>query len=290
MNFPDTVPGDRIQPGSAARYNAVNALLRAIPPGNHTATAAACRTALTVDVCNTSPEVIAPFTAVAFADTVIPQNSDSPHLPCFGVTAAVDDTMPWGIAAGEIAPGAWGTAVVSGTTPAHFARTGTGEYLPLAAGDKVIPAPEGLLPHCDHGATVLCPAWQCGTTQLPGVILLERTAAGYHDDFTVSWKSFGERTLAVSAGETEFPGLGNIAGAELPAGEIAVNDGIYLVITYTHDDTGKAVYSAEFQLSATDPQLDLDDCFAFQLALYRGNAHISQRWTGGKITMPGWLL
>lgn len=286
MNFPDTVPGDRIQPESAARYNALNALLRASDCGSKLRPTAPCRYGLTVDVYNISADPIAAFCAVQFDGTVHRNYPATSQLPGFDVVPAESPNLPWGIATGDIAPGTWGTAFISGAAPAFFAHTSAGKAQDFEIGTKLVPSPTGLSPRGDCGAIILCPEEQTDAETIsPGVILLDGITTAYTGAFAVTCLSFAERKYSIAAGSTVFPGL-----EQLPETEVtfsSLNGSIWLVISYTFNADGNPEYTAEY---IADTSIDETDSFAFELAKIGTHGAITQVWRHEKISVPGWVL
>lgn len=289
MNFPDTVTGDLIPAESAARYNAVNALLRTGAVPTVTPSAAAVKTGLTVDICNVSDAPVGTFCAVAFTGTVRRQSSGIAQLPGFEVIPAANCDLPWGIATSAITPGAWGTAVISGATPAYFARKSSGEPYRLDAGIKVVPTAAGLFPRGDCGATVLGAEQQRDDgTIAPGVIMLDGIITmPYTGDFAVSCLDPEQKRYVIAAGKTGFPGLELLPATEISFPGVPSSGSIRLVISYTRDDDFKPVYTPEFCLTSS---FDKSDCFMFELAKIAANGALTQVWKQGKITVPGWIL
>ena len=151
MHFDDIAPDTPWQPGSAARYNEINRLLRA---GETTfAPAPAAARNFTADVRNDSDGTIPAYHAVKLGD---PVSRPADALPGWKVSPAVDSRAPWGIATCAIAPGCWGRAVLQGLALAAPATDGEGNFPRIALGEKMLPATDGMVAGT-VGASVLAP-------------------------------------------------------------------------------------------------------------------------------------
>ena len=247
-----------------------------------------CRTALTVDVRNDSGTPITAYTAVTFTGSAASQEAFANQLPGFEIKTADDPALPWGIAATAIAPGAWGTAVISGAVPAYFARNPDGSCWHIPAGYRAVPSPAGLLPRGDYGAAVLCPARQTNGTDCPGIIMLDsRGTVCPGGNFSVKRIAVTENRFSITGGSTDFYGLENIPDAEVTFSRDYGT--VYLVIKYTRDSNGTPVYSYEYQLGAS-VSAENGDFFAFKLADVDVYGAVTGLWTQGRVSMPGWLL
>ena len=286
MHFDDIAPDTPWQPGSAARHNEINRLLRAGEAAAAPAPSAVRN--FTADVRNDSAGTIPAYHAVKLGD---PVSRPADALPGWRVSAATDPLAPWGVTTGAIAPGCWGRAVLQGIALAAPATDGEGNCPRIAVGENMLPAADGLVAGA-VGAQVLAPP----TATRPAVVRFgswQKPYSGYFAVRCVSWRPLkfkvenGRSPYADFCGNTEFPGAVTIPVAEvtLPSGWGAGD--VYLVISYTRNASGVPHYSADIRVAGSKPTGDL---FAFHLARIYPSGLVEQTGYDGAIAMPGWVL
>lgn len=249
MSFQDVVPGEERQAESAARYNAVNQLLRRSFSGSgdfgqHIS-------GRSVEFCNISTQVIPCFAAVSVTGTYSGSEvqwhwsrPDGHALVC-GVPAE-NELQLWGISMDEVAPGEFGTLIVSGLAPAYFP----------AGCRQVSPSPSGL--NAGNGAEVVADVCEyAGGESLPGIILLGRSRenSAYNGVFKLQRVSSTELEIVYGrdpernyCGFTDVPGWDVIPKTKLILPE---NKDHLIYLTFFYDPDAR-VYSAEFLTEIPD--------------------------------------
>lgn len=251
MFFSDKVPGEIWQPESAARYNAVNAMLR--NAGNAAGNEAEGNSYCLLDFCNASSSVIPAFSAAAVAgdhgDSDLRCRFSRQHgAAVVDAQPAEDDSLPWGIALDTVEPGKTGVMAVCGIVPAHF--SGTGKML--------TPSSAGLIAGESGSARVILLPDEKSDPALPGLILLGTgtVAKGeYYGVFKLEAVSSakvkiinGRNPQSIYCGFTDVPGLSSIPVQTLEIDD-AGSQRIFLVFFY---DESTATYSAEFRTSVPE--------------------------------------
>ena len=250
MIFSDVSSGEAWQPESAARYNAVNLLLRT---GNFTDVPENMPPDA-VDVFNASPADIAAFAPVAVTgiykgDSPLQQNARFSGRAVLCGKVAVDDSLPWGIALQDIPAGAYGTVRLYGTAPAFF--TGTGRF--------VTPGVDGLTAgESGNALAVFAPDGPS-----PGLIVLGgasgKSAGTVTDEYRGYFKlqKYGSDSVQIcnglnpalpDCGTTDVPGVTAIPQTILVLPETLPVD-LFLVFFY---DSASCKYSASFRFDVPD--------------------------------------
>ena len=281
MFFNDVMPGEMFRE-SAARYNALNALLNAgkTPVSETYSAAPVCRT---VQVCNTGSAAVSAYMPLEFTGESTYDFTRVPEVPGFYVRQASGARQPWGIAAADIAPGAWGEAVVSGVTLAHFAAVGA------QAGEFALPVAGGLIPHGSCGALVLAPPRVDDSGVLrPGTVCLSGALTLPESHFQVTCTALEPLTFHVAAGSggTMFPLL-TVNDADVPVTTAAQEFYLFLVISYTRSDSGVPTYRSEYR---TATEVADSDCFTFKLARCNRYGKVTPLLLPEILDMPGWCL
>lgn len=289
MHFEDIASGAPWHPEPAARYNAVNRLLRADSGGSSAAMPP--RRTLTVDVRNDSDVELPAYSPVRFWGAVTPEPPDAP--PGFSVIAATDPFSPWGLTTGRITPGRWGRAAVQGIALAAPATDGSGNVSAFGLGDRIAPAADGLI-RAERGAPVLDRAH----SGHPATVVLDPGYERYSGQFRVWCKSRSDRRFKVdwpggsqiqACGRIEdFPGRTWVNAEEVTLPSEYSEADVYLVVSYTRGPYGTASYTVAFTVATNRPTGDL---FAFRLAAIHADGMVEQAtaYRDG-ITMPGWVL
>lgn len=248
MFFQDVSPGESWFPEPAARYNAVNRLLCGQDeistgyefPGFSGGV---------VDFCNTSGEMIKPFTAVSVTgsrDYFLQQLRDSRFSGSCIVNGipAKDDTRLWGISLDEVAPEEFGRLQVSGVVPAWYSGSGR----------RVTPGNAGLVAgESGIGEVVVSPINYDGEykeNSYPGIIVLRGSAVNA-DSYGGTFKLQAVSPSKVEVihgifpdsdicGYSDVPGLYNVPRMSLEL----TPDETHAVWLYFDFDQDKKVYSA----------------------------------------------
>lgn len=183
----------------------------------------------TISCYNDSDEAIAVYTAVCITGDYF--SEDSPdgkesrlNGNCFiKGKAAKDDSLPWGIATCDIAPGGVGDIIIQGIAPALW--TGNGGF--------VSPSGTGLIGSQSGRGEVISPAYK----ELPGIILLGGGSG--------------------AAGASEYNGMHKLvlitdnSNPEAPVYKVCVCDGAtYNSQTHTSGSSRVEVNNVSFDLDA----------------------------------------
>lgn len=255
MFFQDVSPGESRFPEPAARYNAVNRLLCKEDEYASGYEFPAFSGGV-VDFCNTSGEVIKPFTAVSVTgcrDNFYPQvlgGRFSGSCIVNGIPAK-DDSMLWGVSLDEVAEYEYGRLQISGVVPAWFS----------GSGKRVTPGKDGLIAGASGiGEVVVSPIndGEYREDSYPGIIVLRGSAATadyYGGAFklqavsqTVVKVINGIYPDSESCGTSDVPGLFNV-----PQMTLEISPGMtHTIWLYFDFDTGSKTYSAH--LSAQLPE------------------------------------
>ncbi|MBO5668588.1 MAG: hypothetical protein J6S43_05635 [Lentisphaeria bacterium] len=249
MLFSDTAPGSVFQGESAARYNAVNSLLRsALFPAAETGRNPAN---FRLDFINASAQDISAFSPVAITGVSddIPEYHSSGCIDGLAVVAgipAADETLPWGIALEDVAPGQLGMLAFSGSVPAIF--SGSGTFVAVSNGQ--------LCAGNGGSARVLatCPTGPDGELH-PGLLLLggsgiaapENEYNGIFKLQSLSGSSLkivnGSAPDSPYCGYTDIPGCNAIPETVLTLPE---NKGSMIYLCFAYDSVSKS-YSWSFE-------------------------------------------
>ncbi len=243
MFFSDVSAGDAWQPESAARYNAVNSLLRSGSiSGTYESAVNDCR----VEVFNHSGVTIPAFTPAAVTGCHLPDDPLQRNCRLAGkvlleVVPAQNELLPWGIVIQDIQPGSSGVMIISGVVPAYF--TGNGR--------AVTPGSGGLIAgNCGNGLTLLVPE-----KDLPGLIVLGGGSAAFGDEYRGYFKlealsmtllqiCNGWQPDSEFCGRSDVPGLDNIPRMELEIPEALTAQLLDIHLVFFYDRASK-VYSVK---------------------------------------------
>jgi len=245
MLFSDTVPGTPFTGESAARFNAVNSLLRSA--GVPVAENSAPPTDFRLNFINTSSQNIPAFSPVA-VNSVSPGTGkdwfDGQNVVS-GIPAA-DESLPWGIALEDVAPGQMGIAAISGLIPAYF--SGEGPFVTVSNGELISAA--------GGSARVLinCREDGCGNL-LPGMLLSGGTAAipaadEYNGIFEL--RALSRNTVRITNGrepDSACCGYTDVPGCEtIPVTDLTLSEQgeVLLYICFIRDEE-KNTYSWSFE-------------------------------------------
>ena len=203
----------------------------------------------TISCYNDSDEAIAVYTAVCITGDYF--SEDSPdgkesrlNGNCFVKgKAAKDDSLPWGIAACDIAPGGVGDIIIQGIAPALW--TGNGGF--------VSPSITGLISSQSGRGEVISPAYK----ELPGIILLGGGSGAAVDEYNGLFKlvALSQTQLKIISGSepnnVDFCGGSDVPGfSRIPqiTMELAQNirHKIYIYFDY---DKGQKKYTVHLGTS-----------------------------------------
>ena len=247
MFFSDVFESEERGIEPVSRYNAVNMLLRSGVPA---AVEAVPRNSAmgVVQFFNRSEKTIPRFSAVALAgihpDDPLDPEERADGQAIFTGEAAVDDSVPWGIAMEQIAPDTYGEVAVSGCVPAIF--YGTGKF--------VVPGSSGLTAGSSGSARVLLyPGVTDKQTAVPGLLLLGAASPAKDNEYFGIFKlgALSAQSLEVFnsydpdseyCGSTDVPGLNQI-----PRTVMTFEDGSYkeIFLAFFYDSDTR-IYSCRF--------------------------------------------
>lgn len=242
MFYQDISPDEQSRTEPAARYNAVNRMLREYSGQSDPVYPSFSPGLTVIDFMNSSSGTIGAFTAVRILANLPPQSSgeldgrwEGQCIVC-GVPA-YDENEPWGIALDEVEPQEYGRMALAGTVPAVFSGSGR----------KVTPSPDGLVAGDSGSAWIVAqPAESYPEREsFPGVILLgggSGSVESYYGPFKLRAKSETELEVfngaledASYCGITDLPGL-----REVPRCTLSITDGskhpVYICFFYSEND------------------------------------------------------
>ena len=238
MSFENVNPGDQWRPEPAARYNAVNDLLNAVPsPSENRQTRLADRRGALVVLAAASGAVIEQYQPVYLGSGATVKNSlDRADV----VFPLADSGGVWGIAQ-QAASGGTVDVCLQGLTPAKVSGGG------IVPGTRLAPASGGFLVSADAGEAR---AFEAHNNASDGVILVQ-LAAGGGAAGGYEYNSYFKLTL--STGDT--PAI-TIADGATGSNSIAVVNGYttYSIAPYT--DPARTGRNALYFLMYTPVQYD----------------------------------
>ena len=293
-NFNDVLPGDPWQPEPAARYNAVNELLRQGSMSG-TQTAPAVGTHCILHIFNPTGECLGLGTPVQIDSGFVPEGGghiDRRNLHAFGKPVENEYSV-WGVALEEIRPRHSGPVLLSGVA---LLRDIQGKYhnaFELRDGSQAIEtrnnfihaAPDGKYHFAQWGRAEIL--WYDELTR-DAVVLLGGRRRQYSGMFAVL--DNGNGTLTVKAGETDLRGY--------PAGLARIDDTVvkaevsgqwnYISLTASRKDSTTWELGIRHGTSAY-AHYTPGEMMCWDLARYTGideTGHIYnlvQLWQGGPI-------
>lgn len=213
MSFADVAAGEPWRPESAARYNAVNELLRSYSGAVPEKTASVNYHA--VDFINLSGDKIDAFTAVSVTGAEfsgsVPALLTRYHGYCLvRAVPAVDESCIWGISLDTVVHRGVGRVALAGVVPAWFEGS---------SGVRVMPTPGGLAAGNSGRALVLASPKTYYGEKYPGIIMLGGTSADenqYMGFFKITAVSGSEARISYP-GASAYCGKTDVPGAELVA-------------------------------------------------------------------------
>lgn len=210
----DVTPGDPWQPESAARYNAVNDLLRQEPGSPIGGQILPEHSECTITVCNVSNKEFRLYSAVQIETSYAPDEHYLWHrnVRAYGKPVESGGDIVWGVALENIRPGKSGPVQISGaalikdplgvyedTYRENPYAVGSGNVFRKVRNNFIFPGMDGRYHFGKRGARII---WYCKPTGYVLVHLNSQYDKGYTGMFAVLEN--GDGTLTVKGGETDL--------------------------------------------------------------------------------------
>ncbi|MBR2344656.1 MAG: hypothetical protein IKA71_02585 [Lentisphaeria bacterium] len=301
MKFANVFPGEPCTPEPAARYNAVNALLRGEEPVGSIDMQESHRTS-TVEICNKTGCELPAFIPVPLTWTG--------RTGSFGVYCEIynhlTDFAMWGITAGSIPEQGCGVAVAAGLTWAKLAACKDGQSslaYNFYPGEALAPTPDGMIPADPQTAMavlVIPPKYDISSGKwLPALINISGIPRAKTYEFNISCKSLdGENgpvfRLEHSFADFDYCGLTRFPGAEeVPVTEISGTGSLCFIAKWGEPDSnGRVTYTGTVEFTSySGVATTRSDAFVFQIATcFSSGKAVRNPALESELAMPGWII